>query len=81
MAMPFVQGDVPPGWMPVPRTISRLRSAILRAREARAHRRARSQLRDLPADVLQDIGLMGKELKRLRLDDASGRFPFARSDI
>lgn len=81
MAMPLVQDDAPPGWMPVPRTISRLRSAIMRAREARAQRRARSQLRDLPADVLQDIGLTGQGLKRLRPEDANDRIPFARSDI
>jgi len=44
----------------------RLLSAMMRAREAQARYRLKSQLRDLPDDVLQDIGLRGKEINRLR---------------
>jgi uncharacterized protein YjiS (DUF1127 family) len=44
----------------------RLLSVVMRAREAQAQYRVKSQLRDLPDDVLQDIGLQGKEINRLR---------------
>jgi uncharacterized protein YjiS (DUF1127 family) len=39
---------------------------MMRAREAQAQYRLKSQLRDLPDDVLQDIGLRGREIDRLR---------------
>jgi len=44
----------------------RLLSVVMRAREAQAQYRLKSQLRDLPDDVLQDIGLRGREIDRLR---------------
>jgi len=44
----------------------RLLSAMMRAREAQAQYRLKSQLRDLPDDVLQDIGLRGRENDKLK---------------
>jgi uncharacterized protein YjiS (DUF1127 family) len=49
-----------------PGIFRRLLSAVMRAREAQAQYRLKSQLRDLPDHVLQDIGLRGSEIKRLR---------------
>jgi hypothetical protein len=49
-----------------PGIFRRLLLAVTRAREAQAQYRLKSQLRDLPDDVLQDIGLCGREIKRLR---------------
>ena len=49
-----------------PGMFRRLLSAIMRAREAQAQYRVKSQLRDLPDDVLRDIGLRGREIKGLR---------------
>ena len=46
--------------------MGRLLSAIMRAREAQAQHRMMSQLRDLPDDVLQDIGVAKSDLTRLR---------------
>jgi hypothetical protein len=49
-----------------PGMFRRLLAAIMRAREAQAHYRLKSQLRDLPDDVLRDIGIRGSEIQRLR---------------
>jgi hypothetical protein len=49
-----------------PGMFRRLLSAMMRAREAQAQYRLKSQLRDLPDDVLQDIGLRGRAIDRLR---------------
>ena len=49
-----------------PGMFRRLLSAMMRAREAQAQYRLKSRLSDLPDDVLQDIGLRGKEINKLR---------------
>jgi hypothetical protein len=49
-----------------PGMFRRLLAAIMRAREAQAQYRLKSQLRDLPDDVLRDIGLRGRDINRLR---------------
>ena len=49
-----------------PGMFRRLLSAMMRAREAQAQYRLKSQLRDLPDDVLKDIGVPPHDLRRLR---------------
>jgi uncharacterized protein YjiS (DUF1127 family) len=57
MALTAVASDTPTSLAPSPSVLRRLWSAIMRAREAQAQLRLESELRDLPDDVLKDIGL------------------------
>ena len=50
----------------VPGLLRRLLSTIMEARQAQAQWRIAEKLRDLPDDVLQDIGLAPTQMKRLR---------------
>ena len=66
MAFTAFANDVATSHAPSSGMFRRLLSVVMRAREAQAQYRVKSQLRDLPDDVLQDIGLQGKEINRLR---------------
>ena len=68
MAFTAFANDVATSHAPSSGMFRRLLSVVMRAREAQAQYRLKSQLRDLPDDVLQDIGLRGKEINRLRSD-------------
>ena len=66
MAFTAFANDVATSHAPSSGMFRRLLSVVMRAREAQAQYRVKSQLRDLPDDVLQDIGLQGKEINKLR---------------
>jgi uncharacterized protein YjiS (DUF1127 family) len=65
MAFTAVANDTPTSLAPSPSMVRRLWSAIMRAREAQAQWRLASQLRDLPHDVLKDIGVEQNDIRRL----------------
>ena len=65
MAFTAVASDTPSSLAPSPGMVRRLLSAIMKAREAQAQWRLASQLRDLPDDVLKDIGLEKNDIRRL----------------
>jgi hypothetical protein len=79
MAFTAVASDAPTSLASSPGMLRRLLSAIMKAREAQAQWRLASQLRDLPRDVLlasqlrrdlphdvlKDIGLENSDIRRL----------------
>lgn len=66
MAFTAVASDTHASLAPSTGMVRRLLSAIIKGREAQAQWRLASQLRDLPNDVLQDIGLAKDDITRLR---------------
>ena len=65
MAFTAIASDTPTSLAPSPGMVRRLFSAIMKAREAQAQWRLASQLRDLPRDVLKDIGVEYGDIRRL----------------